>query len=182
MGVAHQQNLPSKGQARIIVLGVAPRDSHFFSDLSYASGGRMEPFFSIPTGEKEVSAKETDIKFNSIKVLDFLTSCFNLTKEELASICKISRKTIYNWIDGFSEPRKAALERLFDLLMVAKAWKLNLLPNDSKMLRTPVLNGKSVLDLLKEDELNNEQILFAGSRLVLLSPFDSAELKDPFGK
>jgi hypothetical protein len=64
--------------------------------------------------------------------------------------------------------------------MIAKAWRQTNLPNDRKILSMPVVRGQNILDMLKESVLNQEKILFAGSRLALLSPFGETNLRDPF--
>ena len=105
---------------------------------------------------------------------------FGLTKEELAEICHVqSRKTLYNWLNGAVKPRKSAMSRIFDLLIIARAWVSSGLTVDRARLHEPVLGGQSVFALLKESEINKERILFAGSRLRMLSPAQDP-LSEPF--
>lgn len=105
---------------------------------------------------------------------------FGLTKEELARVCKVqSRKTLYNWINGEAKPRKSAMSRIFDLLVIARAWLSSGFTADQGQLHEPVLGNQSVFDLLSQPKIDKERILFAGSRLNMSSPTKN-ELSDPF--
>ncbi len=112
--------------------------------------------------------------------LNEICLAFGLTKEELAQVCNVqSRKTLYNWINGEAKPRKSALSRIFDLLVTARAWSSSGFSADRDHLYEPVLDDQSVFDLLNQPEIDKERILFAGSRLNLMSPAQN-ELLDPF--
>lgn len=150
--------------------------------LYQGSGGRLTVAYKagysgvnlIP----ESFSGKTEAKLSSR--VDTILTAFNLTKEELASVCRVqSRKTLYNWIDGTSVPRKAAMQRIFDLFDIAQAWRQSGYPGDAEAVHNPVLAGKSVFDLLREEALDKERILFAGTRLAL-SLGNSPTLKDPF--
>ena len=124
--------------------------------------------------------KNTDNQFAN--KVNNICSTFSLTKDELSQVCKIkSRKTLYNWIDGTSKPRKSTMGRIFDLSIIAQAWKQSGFTNKSELINTPILDGLSVLDLLTDDVLDKELILFAGSRLNLSSGLEKV-LQDPFLK
>lgn len=134
-------------------------------NLFQGSGGTVSNLNLISlTGSKteiQVSKQET-----LDKVVKEIMSTFDLTKEEQSSVFKVSsRKTLYNWIDGITTPRKTAMNRIFELLIIARDWKSSGLIASPESLRKPVVKKKSVLGLLSEDTLNREQILFAGSRL-----------------
>jgi hypothetical protein len=150
-------------------------------NMYLATGGEQSVFFSTPISGADnlfPEIKRPHNKFQS--VISEISSCFSLTKEELAVICKVhSRKTLYNWVDGVSKPRALTLERLFDLLMIAKAWKQANLPNDYESLHLVTFHGVSIFDMLKNDTLDKEKILFAGSRLALFQS-NKTPLKDPF--
>ncbi len=110
-----------------------------------------------------------------------ICATFSLTKTELSQVCKIqSRKTLYNWIDGTSKPRKSTMSRIFDLSIIAQAWKQSGFTNKSELLNTPILDGLSVLDLLTEEKIDKERILFTGSRLNLSST--QKKFEDPFSR
>lgn len=144
-----------------------------------ASGGQLTSFFSTAISGESPLPKLESLGNKLTNIIDKVSACFNLTKEELASVCQVqSRKTLYNWIDG-RQPRALTMERLFDLLMIAEAWKQSNFPNDYESLHTVSVQDISVIDMLKSDTLDKEKILFSGSRLALINSAPTL-LKDPF--
>ncbi len=105
---------------------------------------------------------------------------FGLTKDEVAQVCNVqSRKTLYNWINGEAKPRKSAMSRIFDLLVISRAWTSSGFTADRERLNEPVLGNQSVFDLLNKLDIDKDRILFAGSRLNMLTPAND-EFADPF--
>ncbi len=101
--------------------------------------------------------------------LENIKNAFSLSNDELANIIGVSRKTLHNWKTGnirSSEKRK----RIFDLFLLATNWSNSGFSGNRHDLEKKILNGKSILDLLVEEDLDAEKILFAGSRIDLLSP------------
>lgn len=130
------------------------------------------------------SGSRTVIDFGSkhalSSVIEEISSAFGLNKTDLASVCKVqSRKTLYNWINGEAEPQKETLHRIFDLLVIARAWKHSGLPTDRNSIFSPTTKGQSIFDLLRAEALDKSLILFAGSRANLLSS-GNGPLQDPF--
>ncbi len=182
MGVTSRSSSfsPSGGSNQAVYMFVNAPDINKPVTIYLATGGALTPFFSTAiTGEVPFPKVEPyGPKLHN--VINTLTSCFNLTKDELATICKIqSRKTLYNWADGYSKPRALTMKRLFDLLMIANAWGQAGFPNDHESLHRSILQGGSVFDMLRNDNLDKDRILFAGSRLALTRS-DRTSLKDPF--
>lgn len=152
-----------------------------YKGLYRGSGGSITGFFSDTlSGANNIPAELANQESNLIKAINIITSTFSLTKDELAQVCKVSsRKTLYNWIDGTSKPQKRTLKRIFELVVIAKDWKYSGFPNDKKYMHIPIFEDLSLIDLLSKEELNKEQILFAGSRLNL-SVENTPSLMDPF--
>lgn len=112
--------------------------------------------------------------------VDEICEAFGLTKDELATICGVqSRKTLYNWINGETAPRKEAASRIFELLITARDWHSSGFVADQKQLHEPVVDNQSIYDLLKQPVINRDLIIFAGSRLNLKFPVKK-NLPDPF--
>lgn len=147
--------------------------------LYQGSGGEVASLLSItPSGAN--TQVHTAPQNKLATAVNEICLAFGLTKEELAQVCKVqSRKTLYNWIKGESKPRKSAMRRVFDLLVTARAWLSSGFTADWKQLHEPVLGNQSVFDLLNQPDIDKERILFAGSRLKMLSPVKD-ELSDPF--
>jgi len=103
------------------------------------------------------------------EIIEVVRDTFGLPMEAMAGVCRVeSKKTLYNWRDGV-KPHKRTMHRLFDLNLIASAWRSAALPANETLTRMPVLQGESVLELLCKDELDKEKILFAGSRLAILA-------------
>ncbi len=147
--------------------------------LYQGSGGEVASLLSItPSGANTQVHTEPQNKLAT--AVNEICLAFGLTKEELAQVCKVqSRKTLYNWINGDAKPRKSAMSRVFDLLVTARAWLGSGFTTGREQLHEPVLGNQSVFDLLNQSEIDKERILFAGSRLNMLSPAKD-ELSGPF--
>ena len=100
--------------------------------------------------------------------LENIKSAFSLTNDDLAKIIGVARKTLHNWKTGKignSEKR----QRVFELFILATDWNKIGFSKNKHDLNQPIVHGKSVVDLLSEENLNREKILFAGSRIALLN-------------
>lgn len=112
-------------------------------------------------------------------ILDELAQTFDLTQEDLSHICNSSRKSINNWLSG-DLPNKTKNRRLLKLYLIQKEWVSAGFSSSRNLLDLKVLGERSVLELLSQDKLDVERILFAGSRLSLSQPDSSVRLQDPF--
>lgn len=173
-GVINLQNQPaiyrySKPKPRV--------DTDFI--LYKGTGGSVASFSeNAPTGASTKIVKEPQNKL-SIAVNE-ICKTFDITKEELAQACNIqSRKTLYNWINGETTPRKSAMNKMFDLLLTARAWSSSGFMIDKAQLFQPVVNNESIFDMLKKESIDKELVMFAGARLHLAS-MNSDLLADPF--
>lgn len=102
-------------------------------------------------------------------ILETVRETFGLSMEAMIAVCRVqSINTLYSWRDGV-KPHKHAMKRLFELNLIASAWRSAAYPVEESLVRMSVVQGKSVMDLLCTDRLNKDQILFAGGRLTLLS-------------
>ena len=149
--------------------------------LYQASGGAVAvalSFSNVPSGANiKIEAKPQN---KLAMAVNEICSAFGLTKEELAQVCMIhSRKTLYNWINGETVPRTSTMNRIYDLLLAARDWVGSGLSINREQLHTPVLNDQCVFDLLNAQQIDRERILFAGSRVNMLSTMNS-NLSNPF--
>lgn len=149
--------------------------------LYQGSGGIVVGFFSNQVSGSNNIPVSINTRENKLEeTVRNICKVFSLTKEELTKACKVhSRKTLYNWIDGISAPRKTAMSRIFDLSLITQAWQQSGFSIDRESLHRPILDGLSVFDLLANGILDKERILFAGSRLKL-SSVSQTTIKDPF--
>ncbi|NHN39616.1 hypothetical protein G8764_20135 [Pseudomaricurvus alcaniphilus] len=111
-----------------------------------------------------------------------LRGTFCLTDEELAQICRVdSFADIESWVDGKRVPSKEESDRLSKLHSIRGAWNHYALVDYSDEIRRKILDGKSILDLLTEPELNERGIIFAGTKLFITSPRHAGEIIHPYG-
>ena len=148
--------------------------------LYKGSGGELRNFYtSTLSGSHSIFSELENLPKGIAHVVENLRLAFSLTQEDLAEICQVqSRMTLNNWINEKTTPRKAKLNRLFDLDVVAQAWLQEGQNIDKTMLHQPVVGGDSLFDLLRRDKIDRDLILFAGSRLNFSMP--AKELDDPF--
>ena len=147
--------------------------------LYRGSGGTFTSIFSSSvTGSKTVMVK---LPYNKIAAaVDEVCGAFGLSKAEFADLCHIqSRKSLYNWIKGESNPRKATMRRIFDLLSASRAWQHAGFSNNRQHLSQAALDGQSLFDILNQEKIDTDLILFVGSRLKIM-PVGKTTIKDPF--
>jgi len=150
--------------------------------LYQGSGGQLSGLsntvLSGATIFLEVVPQEKTNKLESI--LTDISETFKLTKDQQVAIYRIqSRKTVYNWIDKTSVPHQTTMRRIYALFSITEAWQQAGFQITKEELLYPILNDLSVFNLLSQDVLNKEQILFAGSRLNLEREI-STPFNDPF--
>ncbi|MCU4336101.1 hypothetical protein [Acinetobacter dispersus] len=108
----------------------------------------------------------TEIQRNALEEkIELIKSVFSMTEMEISQSIGVSRKTLFNWKQKESAPNKRKAQNIFELYLLAKNWKDAGFTTDSFELETPVIDDKSIKDLLKEDKIDSEKILFAGNRL-----------------
>jgi len=147
-----------------------------FEELGMDStGGCPGMFFSETSGElRELSFframeeyvfenKTAGMQFRNM--LESIGRIMGLNKSQLAAACGLrTRKALYAWGTG-AVPRKNSMKRLHLLYRAALDWERSGFMQPEKALHLPVVQGKSLFDLLKEDPLDLEAIHFAGARL-----------------
>ena len=119
--------------------------------------------------EKIQISSDLNAKFES--VVNEICSTFGLTREELTQVVRIqSVEKLDSWIHTEEEPEKAVRDRLYDLIMVSRAWSTYRFGADRELLFHPVIDDQSIFDLLGKSNIDQEYILFAASKLDLILP------------
>lgn len=173
---ALQSHAPS-GQQQWAIHAPVPanlRDAVFSSE---GSGGRLVPSIIVTNSGSRLTL-ELNVSDSLESLLKRIQTAFGINKEELAKVCNATRKTIYNWLDGKSEPQEKNRERLFVLDVLADDWASAGYTTDRVRLKQAVVDGRSIFELLCDDSIDIELVLFAGSRSALHDRRSS--LADPF--
>lgn len=76
---------------------------------------------------------------------------FAVNMSDLASVLGVTRPTVYAWLTG-QEPKGEAVIRIQQLSRAADKFNQANITRLDKLVHRPILNGRSLLDLLKTDE------------------------------
>jgi DNA-binding XRE family transcriptional regulator len=95
-----------------------------------------------------------------------IQSTFGLNKSQLANVCAVKRQTIYDWYAGNFEPEGTNADRVAALYQVVRAIRRSgFQPVPSKATEKPLASGKSLVELLRDHELDARQIRAAVAQL-----------------
>ena len=89
-----------------------------------------------------------------------LQAALSINKSQLARILRVTRPTLYDWLQG-REPNAANAERLRTLLrMLARAGVSGANPLNARFVRRPVgIQDPSLVDLLCEERIDEDRVL-----------------------
>jgi DNA-binding transcriptional regulator YiaG len=76
---------------------------------------------------------------------------FSINMSDLAAILGVTRPTVYAWLEG-QEPKPEAVIHIQRLSRTADEVKKANIPRLDKLMHRPILDGRSLFDLLKADE------------------------------
>ncbi len=76
---------------------------------------------------------------------------FAINMSDLASVLGVTRPTVYAWLEG-QEPKGEAVMRIQQLSRTADKFYLANIIRLDKLVHRPMLNGRSLIDVLKTDE------------------------------
>ncbi|WP_199306314.1 hypothetical protein [Coleofasciculus sp. FACHB-T130] len=95
-------------------------------------------------------AKQIDTRSPAEHVAN-IRDVFAISMSDLASVLGVTRPTVYAWLAG-QEPKGEAVIRIQQLSRAAdKFHQANIIRLD-KLVNRPILNGRSLLDILRTDE------------------------------
>ncbi|WNN90819.1 hypothetical protein [Gloeocapsopsis dulcis] len=95
-------------------------------------------------------AKQTDMRSPAEHVAN-IRDVFAISMSDLASILGVTRPTVYAWLAG-QEPKGEAVIRIQQLSRAADKFNQANIIRLDKLVHRPILNGRSLLDILKTDE------------------------------
>jgi transcriptional regulator with XRE-family HTH domain len=76
---------------------------------------------------------------------------FGISMSDLAAVLGVTRPTAYAWLEG-QELKPEVAKRIQRLSRAADQFNQAKIPRLDKLIYRPVLNGRSLLDILKADE------------------------------
>jgi hypothetical protein len=131
-----------------------------------SSSAVVEKMDSTPTGarrrieyvSKSRREDEEERVAGSTEGLPILQHYFSLNLSDLALVVRVSRPTIYSWLRNESSPQSHNVFRMRQLFGLVKLWSsLSRKPLGS-YLKSPVVEGQSVFDLLSQDQIDRELV------------------------
>jgi transcriptional regulator with XRE-family HTH domain len=98
------------------------------------------------------SAKqEIDTRSTSEHVAN-IRNVFAMNMSDLAAVFAVTRPTVYAWLEGRQEPKPEAVKRIQQLSSAADEFGKANIKRLDKLLHRPILDGDSLLDILKANE------------------------------
>lgn len=92
------------------------------------------------------------------EVIAAIRSSLSLQIKELAVIVGVQRTHVYSWINGESQPAAQHRDRLQQVYRLARRWnQLCQFPAED-LIRRPETDGRSILDLLKDEDIDEPTI------------------------
>jgi DNA-binding transcriptional regulator YiaG len=127
--------------------------------LTAGTGGFMTTNNSIESLERYYP--RTHVEHPAVKNVDTrspaehvanIRDVLTINMSELASILGTTRPTVYAWLEGRQEPKTDAAVNIRRLSHVADKIKLANIIQLDQLIRRPVINGTSLLDIVKANE------------------------------
>jgi DNA-binding transcriptional regulator YiaG len=127
--------------------------------LTAGTGGLMTTHNSIEALERyyprihieHPTAKNVDTR-SSAEHVENIRNVLTINMSELASMLTTTRPTVYAWLEGRQEPKADAAVNIRRLSHVADKIKLTNIIQLDQLIRRPVINGRSLLDIIKVNE------------------------------
>jgi transcriptional regulator with XRE-family HTH domain len=101
---------------------------------------------------------------------------FTINMSDLASILGVTRPTVYAWLEG-QEPKAEAVIRIQQLSHTADQIKQANIVRLDKLVHRPIINGRSLLDMLKADENPSEAL----AKLKAIAEKEAQTRREPKG-
>ena len=95
-------------------------------------------------------AKQVDVRSPADLVVN-IRDVLGINMSDLASVLEVTRPTVYAWFEG-KEPKTESVKHIQRLSRIAdEINRVNIVRLD-KLVHRPILDGRSLLDILKSDE------------------------------
>jgi transcriptional regulator with XRE-family HTH domain len=130
-----------------------------FLSFTPGTGGMMTPH-STREMNRWLYTPQIHVEYSGAKNVDTRSPAdlvatirdgFAITMSDLAAVLGVSRPTAYAWLEG-QEPKPEAMMRIQRLSRAADEFNCANITRLDKLVHRPILDGRSLLDLLKADE------------------------------
>jgi transcriptional regulator with XRE-family HTH domain len=152
--VTAQRNLftSTKQRKMIIFITSSYADAVTQEGLSWVH----KPYKSSTTNADAFSISEkNEVDVSNLspsEQIRFIRETFSLNMSQIAELMEITRPTAYRWLDGKESDRGETAGKIIYLAKKAKSIKDKDIPRVDLLIKRPLFDGKSLLDLLKENK------------------------------
>jgi DNA-binding transcriptional regulator YiaG len=126
--------------------------------------------------EQPASSEKIDTR-STAEHLSNIRDVFAINMSDLAIVLEATRPTVYAWLDGQEPKKPEAVQHIQQLSRTADVFGQANIQRLDKLLQRPILNGHSLLDLLKA----KEDPLVALPSLKEISEKESRTRREPKG-
>jgi len=112
------------------------------------SAGVLAQWVYNPLVHVEHSVNKTVDARSPAEHVSNVRDAFFLNMSEVAAVFGVTRPTVYAWLDG-QEPKTDAITHILRLSRIADELRKMNIPRMDTLVRRPMLNGQSLVDLLK---------------------------------
>lgn len=125
--------------------------------LAAAGSGGSATIESLMARQYLLDPSSTSIRFSRVNVLstaeqlDYLRDNLGLSITDLSELLGVARPTVYAWLKG-ADVRSEHTERLASLFQAGQALDSSDILSVSRLLRRPLSNGMTLLDLMKSGQ------------------------------
>jgi DNA-binding transcriptional regulator YiaG len=125
--------------------------------------------------------RSTNISTNIVNFglkLSLIKDTFDLTNEQLADVMGSGRKTVHNWMSSSNRPNKTKAKRILALDNIANMWISRGFSANRDTLLLQTQSGSSLIELLADENLDKNLVMFHGSSMYF--DINDDVLEDPF--
>ncbi len=100
-------------------------------------------------------SRSTNKKIDTRSTAEHITNirdALAINMSDLAAVFAVTRPTVYAWLEGQQEPKPEAMKRIQQLSSIADEFGQANIKRLDKLLQRPILDGRSLLDILKANE------------------------------
>lgn len=150
-----------RGGVDVLEDPVAQRIREYFDPDSFTGSAGVlvtYPKTQVSRFESELTAPAAPVLTGVADMIAAVRSALSLQIKEIASLVGVERPTVYSWIQGKSTPFEQNRSRLQQLFAAARKWQaLSPLPLGDGV-RSVILDGDSLLDLLSHTPVPESKI------------------------
>ncbi len=118
---------------------------------------------------RDITAVPSEDLLSTQEKLAAIQHYFSLNVKELADVLRVSRPTVYSWLRTEQETQPGNLIRIAELYKLTQLWQTISIKPIGNWIRTPVIDGRSLVQLFSDEHINKEGVSAAFQMVDALS-------------